>query len=130
LTLTDVRENHATSLTLLILYTRWFKYDRDDLCVNKSQFVPVIFEPPCIFHAVVFNTRVYFQQTAQYLSLAFLPVSATNRIHFQGATARQIVRLRKALHKSSNTVAPSGSPQFIAETFWSINTKYHAVRWK
>ena len=29
--------------------TRWFKYDRDDLCVNKSQFVPVIFEPPCIW---------------------------------------------------------------------------------
>jgi hypothetical protein len=29
--------------------TRWFKYDRDDLCVNKSQFVLVIFEPPCIF---------------------------------------------------------------------------------
>jgi hypothetical protein len=27
--------------------TRWFKYDRDCLCVNKSQFVPVIFEPPC-----------------------------------------------------------------------------------
>jgi hypothetical protein len=31
------------------LCTRWFKYDRDDLCVNKSQFVPVIFEPPCMF---------------------------------------------------------------------------------
>ena len=29
-------------------FTRWFKYDRDYLCVNKSQFVPVIFEPPCI----------------------------------------------------------------------------------
>jgi hypothetical protein len=29
-------------------YTRWFKYDRDDLCVNKSQVVLVIFEPPCI----------------------------------------------------------------------------------
>jgi hypothetical protein len=28
-------------------YTRCFKYDRDYLCVNKSQFVPVIFEPPC-----------------------------------------------------------------------------------
>ena len=27
--------------------TRWFKYDRDYLCVNKSLFVPVIFEPPC-----------------------------------------------------------------------------------
>jgi hypothetical protein len=33
--------------------TRWFKYDRDDLCVNKSQFVPVIFEPPCIYIAFV-----------------------------------------------------------------------------
>ena len=32
--------------------TRWFKYDRDDLCVNKSQFVPVIFEPPCIITTV------------------------------------------------------------------------------
>jgi hypothetical protein len=29
--------------------TRWFKYDRDWLCVNKSQFVPVIFESPCIY---------------------------------------------------------------------------------
>jgi hypothetical protein len=27
--------------------TRSFKYDRDYLCVKKSQFVPVIFEPPC-----------------------------------------------------------------------------------
>jgi hypothetical protein len=26
---------------------RWFKYDRNYLCVNKSQFVPVIFEPTC-----------------------------------------------------------------------------------
>jgi hypothetical protein len=25
-----------------------YKYDRDYLCVNKSQFIPVIFEPPCI----------------------------------------------------------------------------------
>jgi hypothetical protein len=31
------------------LYTRWFKYDRDWLCVNKPQFVPVIFEPPCTY---------------------------------------------------------------------------------
>jgi hypothetical protein len=33
--------NFATSES-----TRWFKYDRDYLCVNKSQFVPVISEPP------------------------------------------------------------------------------------
>ena len=38
--------------------TRWFKYDRDYLCVNKSQFVPVIFEPPCKIRPVYFlNAR-------------------------------------------------------------------------
>jgi hypothetical protein len=31
-----------------LINTRWFRYDRDWLCVNKSQFVPVIFETPCI----------------------------------------------------------------------------------
>jgi hypothetical protein len=35
--------------------TRWFKYDRDYLCVNKSQFVPVTFEPPCIFRDIRHN---------------------------------------------------------------------------
>ena len=39
-------ERPATCCSL-VPNTRWFKYDRDDLCVNKSQFVPVIFEPPC-----------------------------------------------------------------------------------
>ena len=32
--------------------TRWFKYDQDYLCVNKSKFVPVIFEPPCSWKRV------------------------------------------------------------------------------
>jgi hypothetical protein len=35
------------ALTGWSVFTRWFKYDRDWLCVNKSQFVPVIFKPPC-----------------------------------------------------------------------------------
>jgi hypothetical protein len=38
-------------------YTRWFKYDRDDLCVNKSQFVPVIFEPPCRYSLVSISSK-------------------------------------------------------------------------
>jgi hypothetical protein len=56
------------------VYTRWFKYDRDDLCVNKSQFVPVIFEPPCISiygnsfrniaKALVFSLLFQFNSTA------------------------------------------------------------------
>jgi hypothetical protein len=36
-------------LAVIFTDTRWFKYDREYLCVNKSQFVPVIFEPPCTF---------------------------------------------------------------------------------
>jgi len=28
--------------------TRWFKYNRDYLCVNLATSVPIIFEPPCI----------------------------------------------------------------------------------
>jgi hypothetical protein len=33
--------------------TRWFKYDRDWLCVNKSQFVPVIFETHCTYNVIL-----------------------------------------------------------------------------
>jgi hypothetical protein len=39
--------SYSFTLCLRIYITRWFKYDRDYLCVNKSQFVPIIFEPPC-----------------------------------------------------------------------------------
>jgi len=31
-----------------VLYTRWFKYDRDCNRLVYTQIVPVIFEPPCI----------------------------------------------------------------------------------
>jgi hypothetical protein len=43
------------------LDTRWFKYERDDFCVNKAQFVPVIFEPPCtcrVFLNLIFVDQV------------------------------------------------------------------------
>jgi hypothetical protein len=40
-------------------YTRWFKYDRDNLCVNKSQFVLVIFEPPCINSEYILMMNIY-----------------------------------------------------------------------
>ena len=38
----------SITTTHIAVYTRWFKYDRDYLCVNKPVTVPVIFEPPCI----------------------------------------------------------------------------------
>jgi hypothetical protein len=43
------------------VFTRWFKYDREDLCVNKSQFVPVIFEPPCILTILYTIWRLSFK---------------------------------------------------------------------
>ena len=43
------QQNHYFNLIYCrwCITTRWFKYDWDYLCVNNSQFVPVIFEPPC-----------------------------------------------------------------------------------
>ena len=37
----------SSFLKRFLKHTRWFKYDRDCLCVNKPVTVPVIFEPPC-----------------------------------------------------------------------------------
>ena len=45
-----------SSYQIKIETTRWFKYDRDYLCVNKSQFVPVIFEPPCIIQVYKYKS--------------------------------------------------------------------------
>jgi hypothetical protein len=41
-------ENLVYAINYFFDGTRWFKYDRDYLCVSRSEFVPVIFEPPCI----------------------------------------------------------------------------------
>ena len=53
--------NSKVQLTCTLI-TRWFKYDRDYFCVNKSQFVPVIFEPPCIFTPKRFGLKEYHLQ--------------------------------------------------------------------
>jgi hypothetical protein len=57
---------HFTALgawfKLVRAYTRWFKYDRDYLCVNKSQFVPVIFEPPCIYLFIILQFSDYIEE--------------------------------------------------------------------
>jgi hypothetical protein len=57
---TYAQNKHVTvmnSTTIVHLQnTRWFKYDRDYLCANKSQFVPVIFQPPCRYVTVIDST--------------------------------------------------------------------------
>jgi len=35
-------------------YTRWFKYDRDCLCVNLATSVLVIIEPPCTLENLLY----------------------------------------------------------------------------
>jgi hypothetical protein len=51
---------YVLKLIITVYNRRWFKYGREDLCVNKSQFFSVIFEPPCIslLLADTFTTRV------------------------------------------------------------------------
>jgi hypothetical protein len=52
--------------------TRWFKYDRDWLCVNKSQFFPVILEPPCTYKVIftpVHETTVAVESSKYYIFL-------------------------------------------------------------
>ena len=58
------------SLTLSGYCTRWFKYDWDYLCVNKSQFVPVIFEPPCICwkYLQILHKFLFISDSRHYLS--------------------------------------------------------------
>ena len=56
-------------LRFYVSCTRWFKYDRDWLCVNKSQFVPVIFEPPCTISTSLFfknnnNNKVKYKSSS------------------------------------------------------------------
>jgi hypothetical protein len=49
-------------IIIIIKNTRWFKYDRDYLCVNKSNFVPVIFEPPCTKNTKIFLGSISYSQ--------------------------------------------------------------------
>ena len=64
-------------------YTRWFKYDRDRLCVNKSQFVPVMFEPPCIFNLKTGTGTPFFQHTYTPTSYYFYTQIPTTFLTFQ-----------------------------------------------
>jgi hypothetical protein len=53
--------------------TRWFKYDRDYSCVNKSQFFRVIFEPSCsfLFNAFRFPKQLCFFGTFTDITTLF-----------------------------------------------------------
>jgi hypothetical protein len=44
---------------LWLIYTRWFKYDRDKLWLVYTQIVPVIFEPPCSYAVRTWVTVYY-----------------------------------------------------------------------
>jgi hypothetical protein len=65
--------------------TRWFKYDRDYLCVNKSQFVPVIFEPPCILSSGALLQYLVTERNRIPKSLATLLIALMARRTVSGA---------------------------------------------
>ena len=49
---------------LRVRTTRWFKYDRDKLWLVYTQIIPVIFEPPCIFHCQVASVQPHLLLTS------------------------------------------------------------------
>jgi hypothetical protein len=78
--------NNSSSFPLICkCVTRWFKYNRDWLCVNKSQFVPVIFEPPFTLshwelsehHGMC--TALQLQQSAKNMRMLLTSIYAVGR---------------------------------------------------
>jgi hypothetical protein len=61
------------------LHTRWFKYDRDWLCLNKSQFVPVIFEPPYI-KVKTCDWRLSSRLRSNLLGLVLCPIIRVSKV--------------------------------------------------
>ena len=39
------------------------------ICVNKSQFVPVMFEPPCVSHVYLFRCLTYINTGNYFVNL-------------------------------------------------------------
>ena len=102
----------------LLKTTRWFKYDRDYLCVNKSQFVPVIFEPPCIKYYAYCTTISLPSNTATHNSATQSAVSLVNVV---------IISNNQSHSKTpSPFVSKSNQTEFSCECFWNnIHLQYH-----
>jgi hypothetical protein len=80
----------------LSIRTRWFKYDRDYLCVNNSQFVLVIFEPPCIF-----GHHCYSCASTWFESLLALISPVKFRAHTNNSITPTAVFYKSVLHNAS-----------------------------
>jgi hypothetical protein len=81
---------------LYLLCTRWFKYDRDYLCVNKLQFVPVIFEPPCTRISAVFSSL--FVNVCTELGLCFICFSCIYRHLFVFPVCSHVIPAKVWFH--------------------------------
>ena len=86
--------------------TRWFKYDRDYLCVNKSQFVPVIFEPPCISVLQSRITMFYcFWKCYMFRPLLWVIIRQKNTYAKHWYVCKWIFLVSRLLHSCSQFVA-------------------------
>ena len=112
--------------------TRWFKYDRDDLCVNKSQFVPVIFEPPCISSASrpgLFTledrtTGNHTVQQAEYAEPIPVRYPASNRI-----PGRHWIQLSCSANTRNWFQDPASEPSQNQEMSRNIKSSWYELLW-
>jgi hypothetical protein len=96
-------------------HTRWFKYDRDDLCVNKSQFVPVIFEPPCICSKYI--NRFLRAKNAMQLKVQLLLCIPWRRMGMWV----QLHAFLTSMPDEGEWISPLPSP-FTADESYAMNT--------
>jgi hypothetical protein len=108
--------------------TRWFKYDWDWLCVNKSQFVPVICEPPCTILNTLFSNTVSLRYSPWYDRPSFTPIQfCIFQSLYSQITMRKIKGYSPAffsgafakLRKETNSVMPvRPSVRLPLDVFW------------
>jgi hypothetical protein len=106
---------------LWLLFTRWFKYDRDKLWLVYTQIVPVIFEPPCIFP--VFLLLIYINNDIFVVSLQVHTQTPTWLLQF--LSYYSLLHSTEAVFSNTNPQVRAGF-QCVGSAFWvglNIGTK-------
>ena len=88
---------YANAPHYYVTCTRWFKYDRDKVCLVYTQIVPVIFEPPCTLFALCLACHyLYFtvvhlwvQQVSQLIEQHHGQDSNSGNHHVTGTSGQQ-----------------------------------------
>jgi hypothetical protein len=128
----DTVPHHPTNRYKDRQCTRWFRYDRDDLCVNKSQFVPVIFEPPCTYNVILRHVRTTSVAAVEKWEVLHISVRARASIVCVPRRVRvfMCVRTCSLAYSACKTRAPYCRLWTLVPYFSTLSLKRHDFRKK